>query len=314
MYWDTNPDVRNEAVSNAMSRNRFDEILHFFHVADNNNLPQNDKFGKIRIFCSMLNNKWLEHFPGDIDLCIDESMVPYFGRHGAKQHIHGKPIRFGYKVWCLCNKLGYLIQCEPYQGACTGNTIPHLGVGGSVVCDLISELNPNIKHNLYMDNFFTSLKLLDHLSSLGYGATGTIRSNRIEKAPIEDPKLIKKHERGYSCSLVDTTSNILLCSWNDNNVVTMASNCHTVEPMKKVKRWSAKHKQSIDVPQPHLISQYNAFMGGVDQMDQNISTYRISIRKRRWWWPMFAWLVKVSVNNSWQLSRLHNGSDSQDLL
>ena len=48
---------------------------------------------------------------------IDESMIPYFGRHGAKQFISGKPIRFGYKMWALTTPSGYLSQIEPYQGA-----------------------------------------------------------------------------------------------------------------------------------------------------------------------------------------------------
>jgi hypothetical protein len=29
---------------------------------------------------------------------VDEVMIPYFGRHGSKQFIYGKPIRYGYKV------------------------------------------------------------------------------------------------------------------------------------------------------------------------------------------------------------------------
>ena len=29
---------------------------------------------------------------------VDETMVPYFGRHSSKQYIRGKPIRYGYKV------------------------------------------------------------------------------------------------------------------------------------------------------------------------------------------------------------------------
>ena len=31
-------------------------------------------------------------------------MVPYFGRHGAKQYIHGKPIKFGYKLWVMSQR------------------------------------------------------------------------------------------------------------------------------------------------------------------------------------------------------------------
>ena len=32
------------------------------------------------------------------DLNMDESMVPYYGRHSCKQFIRAKPFRFGYKL------------------------------------------------------------------------------------------------------------------------------------------------------------------------------------------------------------------------
>ena len=40
-------------------------------------------------------------------LSIDESMMPYYGSHSCKMFIKGKPIRFGYKLWCLCESDGY---------------------------------------------------------------------------------------------------------------------------------------------------------------------------------------------------------------
>ena len=45
-------------------------------------------------------------------------------------------------------------------------------------------------------------------------------------------------------------------------------------------------------------------MGGVDRVDQNVSTYHVSIRMKKWWWPLFSFLISVSVNNAWQLYRL----------
>ena len=43
-------------------------------------------------------------------------MIEYLGRHGCKQCIRGKPIRFGYKVWCLNTSDGYLVSFDLYQG------------------------------------------------------------------------------------------------------------------------------------------------------------------------------------------------------
>ena len=67
-------------------------------------------------------------------------MVPYFGKNDLKQHIHGKPIRFGYKISCLSTLCGHLVKTEPHQKASTYNSNPYLETGGSVVADLIDKL------------------------------------------------------------------------------------------------------------------------------------------------------------------------------
>nr|CAD7605672.1 unnamed protein product [Timema genevievae] len=122
-------------------------------------------------------NKWLHAVPKDANVSTDEAIVPYYGRHGAKQHIHGKPICFGYKVWCLCCRLGYLVQGEPYQGAST-----------------------------------------EELKSKGHYSTGTIRSNRIEKASFEEASTLKKKVRGSYSQMTDTDSGITLIRYHDNNI------------------------------------------------------------------------------------------------
>ena len=117
MYWEQASDVRNEAVTGAMSLNRFEEILRYLHVADNAQLDSSDKMAKIRPLFNHLNDRYVKYWPVEEDLDVDESMVPYYDRHSSKQFIRGKPIRFGFKIWCLNTRLGYLIQFEPYQGA-----------------------------------------------------------------------------------------------------------------------------------------------------------------------------------------------------
>ena len=45
-------------------------------------------------------------------------------------------------MWALTTALGYVVQFEPYQGAKgkKADEYPGLGMGGSVVVDLVSEL------------------------------------------------------------------------------------------------------------------------------------------------------------------------------
>lgn len=300
LYWEPSDDVLNVAISAAMTRNRFEELMQCIHVADNDQLPSGDRMAKVRPLFTSLNKSFVESFPRSRQLSIDESMVPYYGRHSAKQYIRGKPIRFGFKVWSMNTPQGYCIQLDPYQGA--GTTDPQLGLGGSVVIKLASSL-PVDNYLLYFDNYFTSLNLLQKLADKNFNATGTVRVNRIEKCPLIPVDKMKKMSRGSYDYRLDKTSGVLVTRWNDNSVVTIASNCHGIEPIGKAARWSRTEHKSVDITQPFVIGEYNKYMGGVDRMDQNVGEYRISIRSRKWWWALFAYLLDVSKQNAWIIYR-----------
>ena len=47
----------------------------------------------------------------------------------------------------------------------------------------------------------------------------------------------------------------------------------------------------------------NKQMGGVDLFDQFVSTYRVRIRSKKWWWSFLAWAVHASTANAWNLFR-----------
>jgi hypothetical protein len=134
----------------------------------------------------------------------------------------------------LNTRLGYLIQCEPYKGSSRvydGN----LGLGGSVVTELTSKLPKNLPYRLYVDNFFTSPRLLDNLKEKGISVTGTVRVNRMEKCPLKAPEFVKKENRGFHDHCLDRKSGMLAIRWNDNNVVSMLSNCFGIQPLGNVK-------------------------------------------------------------------------------
>lgn len=311
MFWESNEDVHNEAVSSAMPVNRFEELLRFMHVCDNTHLDPSDKLAKLRPLFVMLNERFVQHWPMEQDVSIDESMVPYYGRHSSKQFIRGKPIRFGFKVWCLNSRLGYLIQCEPYQGS-SGGFNPDLGLGGSVVAQLVTALPSQHPYRLYTDNFFTSPRLLDHLKTMNISATGTVRANRMEKCPLLDQDNLKKDTRGTFDHRLDRKSGMLAVRWNDNNVVTMLSNCFGIQPVVQAKRWSSSEKKHVLIPMPQLISKYNHYMGGTDRMDQNIAKFRINIRIKKWWWALFCFTIDVSLQNAWLLHRGSKAAEHQD--
>lgn len=92
MFWEDS-ETRIDLVANAMRRDRFIKIKKYFHLADNENLDQNDKFSKLRPYFDILQSNFLQHAVLDPNVSVDESMSPYFGKHSGKQFIKGKPIR-----------------------------------------------------------------------------------------------------------------------------------------------------------------------------------------------------------------------------
>ncbi|KFM73653.1 PiggyBac transposable element-derived protein 3, partial [Stegodyphus mimosarum] len=305
MFWENSDDTKNIAVSNAMRRNRFEEIMKYLHFCDNNNIDKEDKYAKLRNMMCMINDRFLKAFPLQQGLDVDEAMIPYYGRHPGKQFIRGKPIRFGFKAWCLNCPNGYLVQFDFYQGkdASKMENQKEYGLEGSVVLDLISEL-PKHPFTIAIDNYFTSIRLVEELSNSGFAVVGTARENRIGNCPIETVKNLRKKERGVIDYRKEISSGVIVVRWKDSNVVTTVSNCTGVNPLGSAKRWSSSEKQKIAVPQPHAITIYNKFMGGTDRMDENISNYRIGFRGKKWWFPLAMFLIDASIQNAWLLHRM----------
>ena len=130
-------------------------------------------------------------------------MVPYFRRHGCKQYMRNKPVKFSYKFWVAATPLGYTIRFYPNAGK-DENYDPNLGLGGSAVATLAEKLPSQVVSNCHIiiDNFFTSPNVLRILKERGIAANGTVRINRVEKAPLRPIKEMEKLERGASVSLL----------------------------------------------------------------------------------------------------------------
>lgn len=52
-------------------------------------------------------------------------------------------------------------------------------------------------------------------------------------------------------------------------------------------------------------------MGGVDRADQNLELYRVAIRGKKWYFPLFSHSVDLALQNAWQLYRHDDGEMDQ---
>ena len=125
------------------------------------------------------------------------------------------------------------------------------------------------------------------LKAKGIAATGTVRFNRVENAPFRPIKEMEKLERGASDVVIDKNSNLTLVRWKGNKVVTIASVFVGKMPLRKAHRYVKAQNGRVEIDQPQSIFLYNKGMGGVDRLDQNISSYMISHHSKNWWGPVF---------------------------
>ncbi|XP_063823717.1 piggyBac transposable element-derived protein 3-like [Ostrinia nubilalis] len=285
MYWENSTDCEFSLVNRSLSRDRFTYILNHLHCCDNSLIQtQTDKFAKMRPLFRLLNTIFQENAPAEEMHSIDEAMIPYYGGHSCKQFIRGKPIRWGYKYWVGATRLGYVIWFDPYQGksAQLPSIYKKFGLGGSVIlqyANVLQTMYPDNVYHLFFDNYFTSIPLLHELKNRNLKATGTVRENRTSKCPLPTNQDFKKTDRGSFAFKASLEEQILVCKWNDNSVVTVASNAESIEPLQTTKRFSQNLKKYINIDQPHIIKLYNENMGGVDRSDQNIGLYRTCIRE-----------------------------------
>ncbi|XP_054720650.1 piggyBac transposable element-derived protein 3-like [Uloborus diversus] len=297
LYWSNSEDCSIPFVQSAMSRQRFRDIKKFLHLYNNHIIDKTDKLGKVRGFLDMFCKKLQQFGAFSENLSVDEEMIPYTGHHSAKMHMWGKPIKFGYKLWVLATAEGYPLNLQVYVGKNIAKKDSR-PLGTRVVLDLIHCIENPQKHAIYMDIFFTSIELLEEIKNREFRATRTIRENRLKDCPLTKSTLLVKTERGCFESI--QTKNLCL-----------ASNFETEASLGTAKRWYAEEKKRKDLPQPHLISSYNKYMGGMDLLDRFLSTYRPRIKGKKWWWPFFTNTLNMAVLAAWRIHRELKGEMKQ---
>jgi hypothetical protein len=91
-----------------MPRDCFKQILRYLHINDNTqakpcNDPQYDKLHKIRPLLNKICDNTQKAYMPHQQLSIDEAMVLFKRRSSLKQFMPLKPIKRGYKIWCICD-------------------------------------------------------------------------------------------------------------------------------------------------------------------------------------------------------------------
>lgn len=206
-----------------------------------------------------------------------------------------KPIKRGYKLWCLADQRGFIMKFQVYEGkneACE-KEFKHFGLGERVVLSLTKEQWGKGRIVVF-DNFFASIPLLERLKVEGTLACGTIRCDRkgIPLNLMPDSSL-QRAQWDYRFSSTD----IGFFKWKDSKSVFLVSNYHGTKETTVTRKQLDGSK--INVSCPDVVKDYNLYMGGVDLADRYRALYNVDRKSKKWWLRLFWGLLDITFVNSY---------------
>ncbi|XP_064648759.1 piggyBac transposable element-derived protein 4-like [Lineus longissimus] len=297
-YWSTDSALGDPYISRVFSKNQYERLCKYLHCSNPNIVDRNDKLDKVRPLLAVLNENFPRLFTPGENLSVDEAMVKFDGRLAWKQYMPKKPVKWGIKIWCLCDSnAGYILAFEVYTGAAAaGDDNPNRahGLGHNVVMTLMRDyLMKN--QRVHADNFFSSVTLALDLKQNETYYCGTIRSNRQDyPSEIARPQLDYAHNIRWQ-----NQEEVLACRWRDRRRdVFFVSTYHGAGNTRKP-RTRYRVNEIIDVP--NVVVDYNKYMGGVDHADQLRSYYKVGRTGKKWWKYLFWAMLNVAVVNAYIL-------------
>ena len=210
-YWKTGI-LQMPWFQSIMTRQRFRDILRYLHLVDNREIAEKDhpnytKLGKLGKLDEKLSKLFRKMYHPGQNISIDEQMIGTKCRVCFIQYMPKKPKKFGIKIWACCDaETSYCTNFQIYTGATDQG--PDQGLSYK-------------DHNLFIDNFYTSLNLAKSLLDKGTYVCGTISTKMGEFPKIfVDEKLI----RGKSIYL--KIGNVLAVHWKNKRDVFVLSSFH----------------------------------------------------------------------------------------
>jgi hypothetical protein len=279
-----------------MPKDRYWALSRYFHIADNTGAvldatdPNYDPMYKVRPLIDLINARFSAIYKPKQCLSIDEGMIKFKGQHHAKMYMPKKPIKWGFKLWILAEPgTGYALRVEVYEGKARDPVRIAARQQFTLGYDVVDTLSKDYQlknHIIYMDRFFSSVALAEHLLQQKTYINSTVMLNR-KGLPAAAKTL--KLKKGQPCQQF-AKGNLLLTTFFDKRQVShLSTGCQAGLVDNSVK--------------PIVNADYNQYMGGVDLCDQNASYYGVGRRAVKWWKCIMRHLINLSINNAYLVWR-----------
>ena len=223
-YWSRDPCLHYSPIASRITRNHFEEISRYLHFVDNDTWGEEGyhRLQKILPIISAINTACRGNYHPNCENSVDEAMIPFKGRSSLKQYVPLKPVKRGFKVWVRADSWnGYFCELEVYTGkAADGTTEQNLGE--RVVLKLTEKI-AGLNHQVFVDRFFTSVRLYSTLLEHNVYACGTIIASR--KNFPDELKEVAGLEHGQF--VFRQAGSIVATAWKDKKIVMPSQTCVT---------------------------------------------------------------------------------------
>ena len=301
-YWSTSWISQIPFFGQLFSKNRFEMILWMLHVSSIPTGHTPKRLHKVQVLLDVLIANFKGNMHPSANLSVDETMIGFRGRFGAKQYIPNKPNKYGIKAFTLADSAnGYVLDTLIYTGA---DTLDHsdpqyasLPQPARIVLTLCNDYLEQGR-TVYTDRYYTMAQTLEsHKTAF----TGTCMKNR-QQIPqafrqktfrLSDDE-VQAYRSGKLLSLAwrapAKKKEIIMISTKDNASITSVTSRATGKTANK----------------PVVIDHYNQSMNGVDLADQYTTYYSFVRKSRKWWKKVCFWLLEVATVNSYILYKSTN--------
>uniref|UniRef100_A0A673H7S5 PiggyBac transposable element-derived protein domain-containing protein n=1 Tax=Sinocyclocheilus rhinocerous TaxID=307959 RepID=A0A673H7S5_9TELE len=305
-YWRQSSIFTVPFPATVMPRDRYRTLswnVHMSHPdADKENdrkrgTSEHDRLFRVKPLMDTIRHACKAIYHPKRNLAVDERMVACKANTGMTQYMKAKPTKWGFKLFVLADSSnGYTMDFSVYTGKNnypTGQGLSYDAVTSLLDCKVLGS-----GYHVYMDNFYTSPKLLKDLHTMKFGACGTYRDNRKDCPRNADNSLSKKSARGSIRWIRDGP--LVFVKWMDTREVSVCSTIHpaytgnTVQ--RRVKSQGTWRTKTFPCPAP--VTAYNQHMGGVDLSDQLIQYYTAQHKTMKWYRKIFLHFLDIAATNA----------------
>jgi len=273
-----------------MGFNRFQFIRANLSFSDDSK-NKNVSLHKIREFIDHNFKKWEENYYPGRDLSIDETLLAYRGhKFRYKVCITTKPKTQGILMYALAeSNTGYMLKGELFGGVeDVDNKIPNRNL------EIIKRLLKNYLdkgHRVFMDNYYTSVTIVNYLYSKNTGCIGTFRTNRVGDIGLSN-KMVKGDIRTFQN---EKFKHILLTIWWDSVITRVLSNCSKIDTVLQKRDYHFYHCFRNS---PLVFYAYNQKARGVDINNHYIAKIRYLLKAGKWWNIVFYQFLHICIVNA----------------